>query len=420
MAEATDGEMVAAGGHRPQRRDDLVELAFGDELLLVDLTTARQHRLNATAAAIWELADGTRTSTELAGALAAAYGIDVDAVDGPVREVLAGLAAERALRQPVEPPPREPTPCLGCGDRSPPPPPSDPLAARDPDAPWRHHLGPFRCGGEVVDIHLDDDDLAAWLADALAPLAVGADDPADEPVRRRYRVLAVPEHPDRLHVDVDGAALVAADPARVRTVLLGDLTARAVATVAGIPVHAAASAIDGGTVLLPGRSGSGKSTLVGALAQRGHAYLGDEVVALGGEGGVVTGHPRALGLQAEGVRALGLDPATLSAPDEAGRHHLDPARLGAEGRVTGGPVTVVVFPERIAGADLQLERLEPIDAASRLVRELFRVRMDRAAVVALAEVARQVPCHALVYGSIDDAGPWIEGLARPGATSPGR
>jgi hypothetical protein len=54
---------------RPKVRTDLVQRHAGDELLIYDLNNDQVACLDANAAAVWELADGTLTTPELAAAI---------------------------------------------------------------------------------------------------------------------------------------------------------------------------------------------------------------------------------------------------------------------------------------------------------------------------------------------------------------
>ena len=55
----------------PSRIDGLIVEAIGDEVLVYDTEHNRAHALNAVAAAVWELSDGKRDTTALAGTAAA-------------------------------------------------------------------------------------------------------------------------------------------------------------------------------------------------------------------------------------------------------------------------------------------------------------------------------------------------------------
>jgi hypothetical protein len=54
---------------RPKLRRELVERRAGDELLIYDLSNDQVSCLDANAASVWELTDGTRTIPELAAAI---------------------------------------------------------------------------------------------------------------------------------------------------------------------------------------------------------------------------------------------------------------------------------------------------------------------------------------------------------------
>ena len=115
-----------------------------------------------------------------------------------------------------------------------------------------------------------------------------------------------------LHADPPGACWLARDDARIRlgpeqirvralvldSILRDYLSTRVLALwlhlVERPPVHASALALSDRAIALMGRSGAGKSTLAAALAQRGHAVLGDDLLplyALGGQFMAAPGQP---------------------------------------------------------------------------------------------------------------------------------
>jgi PqqD family protein of HPr-rel-A system len=77
----------------PRRRHGVVKRTLEDECLLYDETRGRIHVLNAVAAEVWEMCDGTHSLEAMADAVRAGYDVpgDVDVVDD-IRSVLATLA----------------------------------------------------------------------------------------------------------------------------------------------------------------------------------------------------------------------------------------------------------------------------------------------------------------------------------------
>lgn len=70
-----------------------------------------------------------------------------------------------------------------------------------------------------------------------------------------------------------------ADESELRTFLLGSVLGVLCHQRGLLPVHASATRVNGGSVLIAGDSGSGKSTLAAALGARGHALVADDISA---------------------------------------------------------------------------------------------------------------------------------------------
>ena len=399
-----NGSASSTGGWIPRRRDGVAEETFGDERLLVDLVAARQHQLNPTAAAIWDAVDGRRDADEVVADLARAHGLAPGEIEGQVAETLGALAELGLLRPPPAPAPApapDPDPpttdrasgggCSGCGPSTPPPTPPDPLAGRDRAGPWDHELGPYQVGATTLGLRLDDGELAARLAATLDPLAT------DGEVACWCTVGTVVDDPGLRHAEVDGRVLCTAAPERTELLVRAEVTRLAVTAAPGVPLHAAGIADRAGSVLLPGHSGSGKSTLVAALARVGHDCLGDEVVSVDPTDLRVVGHPKAISLDVAALAGLGIDPGELSPADVAGDHHVPITALGGSTVRSARPVALIAFPGPEPGAAPDAVLLSPIDAATRLVRDVFLARLDAEAVALAARLARRVPCWALTY-----------------------
>jgi len=74
---------------RPRRMPDITASDLDDELVLYNLRTDQVHVLNATAAAIWELCDGSMTAEEIAAVLADACSVPLARVQPDVQNMLA-------------------------------------------------------------------------------------------------------------------------------------------------------------------------------------------------------------------------------------------------------------------------------------------------------------------------------------------
>jgi hypothetical protein len=160
-----------------------------------------------------------------------------------------------------------------------------------------------------------------------------------------------------------------------------------------LALHAGAVVAPGGeVVVLPAVSGSGKSTLTAALVADGWGYVTDEAVGIRAGSLAAVAYAKPLSLDATSRAAVGLG--------DLGSDNVTVDALGGGVvRPDPGPVTRVVLPRFVAGAAVTVTDLDP-DAAFMAVAEhalnLRHVGGD--GLVALAEVARGVPCHGLVHG----------------------
>jgi hypothetical protein len=77
---------------RPARRDGILAQAAGETVILLTPESGEYFTLNEVGGRIWELADGTRTVTEIAELLAAEYEAPVDEIHEDALDVLGELA----------------------------------------------------------------------------------------------------------------------------------------------------------------------------------------------------------------------------------------------------------------------------------------------------------------------------------------
>jgi len=87
----------AENGIRPMRRPDVQWRTVGGEVLILHGMLKQYHVLNEVAARIWELADGQKTTGEIADTVAEEYSHDRDEVYRDVVETVEGLQALQLL-----------------------------------------------------------------------------------------------------------------------------------------------------------------------------------------------------------------------------------------------------------------------------------------------------------------------------------
>ncbi len=80
-------------GYRPRRREGVLDIDMGDGFILFDESSSLVHHLNPSATLIWQLCDGTGTVADLAGDIAAEYGLDEPTIRSQVAEVIAEFDA---------------------------------------------------------------------------------------------------------------------------------------------------------------------------------------------------------------------------------------------------------------------------------------------------------------------------------------
>jgi hypothetical protein len=79
---------------RPRRRDGVLAQTAGDTVLLLTGDTGEYFTLNDVGGRIWELADGTRTVTDIAAVICAEYEAPLDVIEADTLEVLDELEGE--------------------------------------------------------------------------------------------------------------------------------------------------------------------------------------------------------------------------------------------------------------------------------------------------------------------------------------
>jgi hypothetical protein len=133
-----------------------------------------------------------------------------------------------------------------------------------------------------------------------------------------------------------------------------------------VTVHAAAAAIGGRAVVLPGESMSGKTTLAGFMAATGDGYAADEVVAIADDGRMVP-FPRPLGLRPDTpLMAFFHHPDTFDRRFDAYEMLVPVSAMRATIVREPIPIAAVVFPRYERGAASELTPIPRAVALDRL------------------------------------------------------
>jgi PqqD family protein of HPr-rel-A system len=90
-------DTVANPVGRPRSAPDVTTYELDDDLVLYDARTTQAHVLNASAARIWQLCDGSRSPLALALALSTTFDLDPSRARADVDELVASLTAAGLL-----------------------------------------------------------------------------------------------------------------------------------------------------------------------------------------------------------------------------------------------------------------------------------------------------------------------------------
>jgi hypothetical protein len=270
-------------------------------------------------------------------------------------------------------------------------------------ASFPYQVGPFECFGQRFVIDTSDRDLAAFLADAYAPMRS-----SDGDAMVIYRVLP----------PADGqAGFVARDeeligtherPARILAYLIWAINRQVIDSSLDrrLMLHAGAVDLGGTAVVLPAPMGSGKTTLVTGLLDRGCGYLSDEAVAISSDH-VVESYPKPLSIEPGSWQVLAHhEPAVAPAlqPYLERQWQVAPQRISPI--VRQSRLSLIVFPRYERGASTRLEAIGPAAALGPAVASTFwhpQQPLPVARVRQLAGAMEAVPAYRLVSGSLEEA-----------------
>ena len=86
-----DGNSVFA------RKDRVLGKSSGGSLVLLDIDSGEYFSTNDVGGLVWDLADGTRSVSAIAGAVAAEYDVELDVVEADVTELVGELVGASLL-----------------------------------------------------------------------------------------------------------------------------------------------------------------------------------------------------------------------------------------------------------------------------------------------------------------------------------
>ena len=175
-------------------------------------------------------------------------------------------------------------------------------------------------------------------------------------------------------------------------------------------LHAAVVAKGDQALLLPAMPGSGKSTLAAVLSRRGYRLLSDEFGVIRLDDRLILPLLRPIALKNASIDVLrSVDPAAVIGPRYPKTRkgtvaHLAPCENDVRASSQPARPALVVFPQFVAGAGLDVRSLEPARAFSRLAVNSFNYDvLGPDGFDALCDVVESAESYTLSYGDLDAA-----------------
>lgn len=187
-------------------------------------------------------------------------------------------------------------------------------------------------------------------------------------------------------------------------------------------VHAAALERDGFAVILPAPPGYGKSTLCAALTYRGWRLLTDELTLISLETGAVIPLARPISLKNESIQVMSaFAPQAVFGPESPGtikgtiahmRPPSDSVLRANESALPGW----VVFPQFKPGGAAESRQLPKAQAFMRVAESSVNYPILGAqGFELLSNVIDMTDCWEFIYGDLNAAVAWFDGLKSPSA-----
>lgn len=177
--------------------------------------------------------------------------------------------------------------------------------------------------------------------------------------------------------------------------------------------HAAGLAYGDEGLIFCGSSGSGKSTLAAQLITAGFDYLSDELVAIRFDAGEMSGFTRPLVLKAGSAFVWQEGLAEIAQENllqfTNGTTLLDPELLRLHAvRVSASP-RLLLFSRYQVGQPFTAQPLSKAKAVFELMQGLLNAKnLPQGGLVAITQLARQVPVYRLTYNHFSQVVAWLE------------
>lgn len=169
----------------------------------------------------------------------------------------------------------------------------------------------------------------------------------------------------------------------------------------GAVLHGAAVLHQGSALLILGESGRGKSTLAQGMVDAGCGFLADDHLPLHVDGRQLLAFPSGSAVK-EGARNLSEVRRLTALHGQFGSSRDGVCYLPIEPAVAPGtavPITAIVFPVQMPGAELTMTRMAPEEAFVAAIGSGSRPSRQRKQITSLARLFDAVPAFTLRYGT---------------------
>ncbi len=175
-------------------------------------------------------------------------------------------------------------------------------------------------------------------------------------------------------------------------------------------LHSAVLERNGRALLLPAAPGDGKTTLCAGLSYRGWRTLSDEFGLIRPDSDEMIPIPRPMALKNESIEIIRkFAPDAYIGPITPNTRkgtvaHVKPTATSIERQAETVPVSMIVFPRWVAGADFSLQEMTKGEGFMRVATNAFNYELlGEAAFRTVRDVISSARCYRLVYSDLEEA-----------------